>query len=128
MTNSVTAADTLLLVVCCVACIEILFGSGALQRAAASVDAAQKAARVLGAKGVSDHWKEKAVRSYSLRIFFNSIAVLLLILLAFLPFASAIYVSPTLLPFMLSLVGSCLLLAIATIYVVLRRRFSGNLR
>lgn len=128
MTNSVTAADYLLLVVSCVACIEILFRSGALQRAAASVDAAQKAARVIGAKGVSDHWKEKAIRSYSFRIFFNSMAVLVLILLAILPFAIAIYVSPPLLPYVLSLVGTCVLLAIAAVYVVLRRRLSGKLQ
>jgi hypothetical protein len=86
---------------------------------------AGKAARVLGSRNISDHWKEKALLVYAGRIFGHSTKAFAWLLLALAPMLLAVVVSPDLAQRILSAEGMVMCTLAAAIYARLRLTLAG---
>ena len=88
-----------------------------------------KSFKVLKSPRISDHWKEKTMQAYSLRLFIHSILILLIIMVALLPFAVIGYLSALaghdMAPLVESLKGIAASTVFAIGYFVIRRKILG---
>jgi len=88
-----------------------------------------KALKVLKSPRISDHWKERTIQAYSLRLFVHSIMVFLILIVALLPFAVTGYAGALaghdMMPLLNSLKGIGATTVIAIAYFVLRKRSFG---
>jgi hypothetical protein len=86
----------------------------------------RKAVRTLAARRVSDHWKEKALLVYSRSLFVSSVKLGAVLLAAGAAIAAFVYLSDLLgaelFTFLVGWQGLLFSLAVASIYVTIRKR------
>ena len=88
----------------------------------------RRSAQIIAARGVSDHWKEKALPKHALRLFFASMLLMLVIVAVFSPFLVAEAVSrlleESLIDVLISYWGVALSVLTGGLYYFVRRRFA----
>ena len=94
-------------------------------------DTLQKSLKVLKSPRISDHWKEKTLQAYSLRLFKHSIVVFLLLVAALSPFAAIDYLAArsgnAIAPLLESIEGLIVSTLFAIAYFVIRQRVINRL-
>lgn len=121
-----------LTVILCIVLVELLLRLPVAAIVANIGLVSRKAVGTLAAKRVSDHWKEKALLVYSRSLFVSSVKLGAVLLAAGAAIAAFIYVSDLLgaelFPFLVGWQGLLFSLAVATIYLTVRKRVLPTLR
>lgn len=114
------------LIVLCILFIEFIARSSFFRNFIALVSVAKKSAKVITSKNISDHWKEKILPLYSLKIMTASV-VMLLILCAIVVVIYLVYISaPTYYAFFSSASGLILATLFSIVYA--KFRFSSSFK
>ena len=116
--------DHAVLLVLCVLSVEIVVRSSLLNALGAILHVTGKAAFVMSRNSISDHWKEKVVPEYALRLLKLSTRVSLVVLVVLFLFVAADYVLGSFRALALSLIGAIESVLFATGYYYLRKSFS----
>jgi len=117
-----------LLAAATVLCVEIALRLPLVATVTLLIDTARKAAWIVSSARISDHWKERAVPRLAVRMLSASLRLLGCILLVFAPLLVALLAGAAAgLPtsaMVASLTGTLVLFAVATAYVMIRRRLA----
>lgn len=113
----------LLLVLVCILSIEIFIKLNFLSHLDSILKVTKKATYIIPKSNISDHWKEKVIPLYALRIMKYSLQILLILfLIMFLSFICYLFQN-NFLTFILSWIGIIETMVFAFGYVYLRRLF-----
>lgn len=113
----------LLLLLVCILSVEVFIRLNFLPLLDSILKVARKVIHVIPQDNISDHWKEKVIPTYALRIMKHSLQVLLILFLILSIFFIADSVLNTFLVFTLSLIGIIESIILAFGYFLLRRAF-----
>lgn len=111
----------LVLFIFCILCVQVFISLNFLQSLDLILNIARKAVHVISQNNVSDHWKEKIIPVYALRIAKHSLRILLVLLFVMSLFLIADFFFNGLFELTISLTGVSESLVFATGYVYLRR-------
>jgi hypothetical protein len=111
----------LALLLVCILSIEVFIRSNFLLVLDSIFKVAKKVIYIIPQDNISDHWKEKVVPAYALRIMKYSLQILLILLLILSFFFIAVFFFNDFLVFTLSLIGIIESMVFAYGYVYLRR-------
>ena len=113
----------LLLLLLCILSVEVLIRSNFLSHLDLILKLTKKVIYLIPISSISDHWKEKAIPAYALRIMKYSMLIILIFLLIITLFFIADYFFNDFLTFTFSLVGILESIVFAFGYVYLRKLF-----
>jgi len=114
----------LLIFLVCILSIEIFIRLNFLDLLGSLRKVAIKVIRVIPARNISDHWKERVIPTYALIIMKRSIQMLLILCLIISLFFIVDYIKNDFIKFSLSLVGIIDSICFAFGYVYLRKSFA----
>lgn len=109
------------LMLLCILSVEIFIRSNFLSILNLIIKFTKKANYVITNNSISDHWKEKAIPAYSLKIMKSSLQILLLLLFMFFLFFISDYFINNFLEFISSITGIIESILIAFGYVYVRQ-------
>jgi Sulfotransferase family len=119
-----------LLVLATLATSELLHRLPVLDQIRGAANTATRAGRLIANRAVSDHWKERALQRYALRIAASSLSALGLLLVAVAPFLALVlggaFLGTDLAGLVLSWQGMLACSAVAIAYLLLRPRLSSG--
>ena len=113
----------ILLLLVCILSVEVFIRFNFLSLLDSMLKVIKKVTYVISQDKISDHWKEKVVPAYALRIMKYSLQILLILLLIMTLFFIADYFFNDFLALTLSLIGIIESMVFAFGYVYLRRLF-----
>jgi hypothetical protein len=113
----------ILLLFICVLSVEVFIRLNFLSLLDSMLKVTKKVTYVIPQDKISDHWKEKVVPAYALRIMKHSLQILLILLLIFSLFLIADFFFNDFLALTLSLIGIIESIVFAFGYVYLRKLF-----
>ena len=113
----------LLLLLVCIASVEFFIRLNFLSLLNSTLKVTKKVTHVIPQNNISDHWKEKAVPAYALRIMKYSLQILLILLVILSLFLIADFFFNDFLAFTLSLIGITESMVFAFGYVFIRKLF-----
>ena len=111
----------ILLLLVCILSVEVFIRFNFLSLLDSMLKVTKKATYVIPQNNISDHWKEKAVPAYALRIMKYSLQILLILLVILSLFLIADFFFNDFLAFTLSLIGIIESMVFAFGYVYLRK-------
>ena len=112
-----------LLSLICILSVEVLIRLNFLSHLDLMLKVTKKVAYIIPQHNISDHWKERVIPAYALRIMKYSVQILLILLLVLCLFIITDFFFNNFLIFTLSLIGIIESMVIAFGYVYLRRLF-----
>jgi sensor domain CHASE-containing protein len=113
----------LLLSLVCILSVEVFIRLNFLSHLDLILKVTKRVTYVIPKSNISDHWKEKVIPSYALRIMKHSLQILLILLLIMTLFLIADYFLNNFLAFTFSLIGIIESMFFAFGYVYLRQLF-----
>jgi len=113
----------LLLLLVCILSVEVFIRLNFLLHLDSIIKVTKKVTYVIPKNNISDHWKEKIIPAYALRIMKYSLQILLILLLIMSLFFISDYFFNDFLAFTFSLIGIIESMVIAFGYVYLRKLF-----
>jgi hypothetical protein len=113
----------LFLLLVCILSVEFFIRSNFLSHLELILKVTKRATYVIPKSNISDHWKERVIPLYALRIMKYSLQILLILLLIMSLFFIADYFFSDFLAFTLSLIGIIESMVLAFGYVYLRKAF-----
>ena len=113
----------LFLALVCILSVEVFIRLNFLSCLDSTLKVSKKATVVIPNNNISDHWKEKVIPAYALRIMKYSLQILLILLLIMSLFFVTDYFLNDFLVFTLSLIGIIESIVFAFGYVYLRKSF-----
>jgi len=113
----------LLLLLICILSVEVFIRLNFLSHLDSILKVTKKVTHVIPKSNISDHWKEKIIPAYALRIMKYSLQILLILLLIMTLFFIADYFFNDFLAFTFSLIGIIESMVFAFGYVYLRKLF-----
>ena len=113
----------LLLLLVCILSVEVFIRLNFLSYLESILKVTKKVTFVILKSNISDHWKEKVIPAYALRIMKYSLQILLILLLIYSLFMVAEFFLNNFLAFTLSLIGIIESMVFAFGYVYLRKLF-----
>lgn len=113
----------ILLLVICIASVEVFIRLNFLPLLDSILQVTKKVTHVISQNNISDHWKEKAIPSYALRIIKHSLKILLILILIIFLFLTAEFAVNDFLALTLSLIGIVESIIFAFGYIYLRKLF-----
>lgn len=112
-----------LLVLVCIISVEVFIRLKFISHLDSIMKVTKKVAYVIPQNNVSDHWKEKVIPAYSLRIMKYSLQILMILMLIFSIFFIGDFFFKDFLKYTLSLIGLIESMLFAFGYVYLRKLF-----
>ena len=116
----------LLTLVVCISSVEILIRSNFTRILASLLKVTRKAIHILPQNNISDHWKERAIPAYALKMMQYSLRMLLILLSILFLFFISNYCFEGFINFSVSLMGITETVAFAFGYVLLRKFLSDE--
>ena len=113
----------LLLIFVCFLSVEIFIRLNFLSHLDSILKVTKRVVYVIPKNNISDHWKEKAIPAYALRIMKYSLQIFLILMVIFSLFFIVGFFFDDFLAFTFSLVGIIESMAFAYAYVYLRKKF-----
>ena len=113
----------LLLLLVCIVSVEVFIRLNFLPHLDSILKVTKKVTYVIPKNNISDHWKEKVIPAYALRMMKYSLRILLILLLIISLFFIADYFFNNFLAFTFSLIGIIESMVFAFGYVYLRKLF-----
>lgn len=113
----------LLLLLVCILSVEVFIRLNFLSHLDLILKVIKRVTYVIPKSNISDHWKEKVIPTYALRIMKHSLQILLILLLIMTLFFIADYFLNNFLAFTFSLIGIIESMVFAFGYVYLRKLF-----
>lgn len=113
----------LLLLLVCILSVEVFIRLNFLSHLDSILKVTKRVTHVIPKSNISDHWKEKVIPAYALRIMKYSLQILLILLLLISLFFIADYFFNDFLAFTFSLIGIIESMVFAFGYVYLRKLF-----
>ena len=111
----------LLLLLVCIVSVEVFIRLNFLTHLDSILKVTKKVTYVIPKNNISDHWKEKAIPKYALRIMKYSLQIVLILLLILSLFFITNFLHHNFITFTLSLIGIIESIVIAFGYVYLRK-------
>jgi len=113
----------LILLLACILSIEVFIRFNFLSYLDSIIKVTKRVTYVIPNSNISDHWKEKVIPAYALRIMRYSLQILLILLMIISLFIIADYFFNNFLVFTLSLIGIIESMVFAFGYIYLRKLF-----
>lgn len=114
------------LIIACIASVEIFIKLNLIERAQLTTVIIKKVAQVISSKKISDHWKERAVPIYSIKLMLSSLQILFILIAIILIFLIFNFISDSFLEFTISLFGIFESIVIVYIYILVKKNFKNE--
>ena len=111
----------LALLIVCALSVEVFIRSNFLLILSSILKVTKKVTHVIFQNNISDHWKEKVIPTYALRIMKYSLQILLILLLIIMIFFIASYFFSDLIGLMLTIIGIIESIIFVFVYALVRR-------
>lgn len=106
----------------CIVCIECFIKFDIIGHLLVVYKTSRKSVGLVTSNAISDHWKEKALPKYSLKMLWSSSIMLVAFIFMIALFAIAFYIKEDFLDFTLSVTGILVAILLSTIYAMARQR------
>jgi len=113
----------IILFIICALCVEIFINCKFIYVLNSILNTTRKVTKIIPQQNISDHWKERAIPAYALKIMTSSLRIFLILLVMIILFVIADYIFKGFVIHALSLFGIMESIIFAFIYIFLRKFF-----